>query len=73
MEHFPKGCKDRNDEILKRGTELLAQFLNGNKKLVAEALCNMETSVAVAVVTFMMVNTHSSHQHDIASYLREVA
>ena len=70
---LPKGCRARNNAILKRGAELLEQWRQGNKSHVRETLLEYPTSEALAICSYMMVTGFSNEANSIAAYLREAA
>ena len=70
---LPKGCRARNDAILKRGTELLEQWRQGNKSYVRDVLLEYPTSEALAICSYLMVTGFSNEADSIAAYLREMA
>jgi hypothetical protein len=70
---FPKGCRARNDAILKRGDELLQMWRNGSKGYVHDEIMGMPKSVALAILSFMMVSGFPEEAHRMAAHFREVA
>jgi hypothetical protein len=71
MEPLPIGCRERYQELSRRGLYLLDSFVNGNRGDVLQALLEMEPKAGLAILTEMMRNASDDVQESLNRYFMD--
>lgn len=70
---LPKGCRARFEAIGERAEKLMETFIQGNRKDMLNALMEMETKAALAVVAEIGATYDKEYVVDLHRFLKEMA